>query len=380
MWLRLTLVRMLGRDTSLHTEASQMNDHNAYLPGRLASPLVTLETDARADPRIVAAIKAAGGFAPGVSAIRPDATYEECLDFCRAFEDAGSVNHKALLDALPILDTVHRSTETIAGIDGNRITLYVHRPKSAPRRMPCVVHLHGGGMVLATAADPNYVRWRDNLAHAGVLAVGVEFRNGGGRLGNHPFPAGLNDCAAAVQWTHVNRDALGISNIVISGESGGGNLSIATALKANREGWVAQISGVFSMCPYISGAYASPPPQLLSLFENDGYVIDCALMAVLTRVYDPTGAHANNPLAWPLVAQPAELQGLPPHVISVNELDPLRDEGLAFYRKLVRAGVSAVAQTLHGTTHGGDMVFADITPEVYQHTLRSLCSFAASCA
>ena len=357
-----------------------MSDYQAYLPGRLANPLTTLETDARADPRIVAAIKAAGALASRVSALRPDATYEECLAFCQAFEDAGAVNNKALLDALPILDTVQRATETIAGADGNRITLYVHRPKTAPRPVPCVVHLHGGGMVLATAADPNYVRWRDNLASSGVLVVGVEFRNGGGRLGNHPFPAGLNDCAAAVQWAHANRAALGISNVVISGESGGANLSIATALKANAEGWVGQISGVFAMCPYISGAYANPPPHLLSMFENDGYMIDCALMAVLTRVYDPTGAHANNPLAWPLAAQEAELRGLPPHVISVNELDPLRDEGLAFYRKLVRAGVPAVAQTVHGTTHGGDMSFPDITPEVYQHTLRSLCSFAASCA
>ena len=67
-----------------------------------------------------------------------------------------------------------------------------------------------------------YVRWRDELAASGLCVVGVEFRNAAGKLGNHPFPAGLNDCASGAQWAYQNKDALGISNVVISGESGGG--------------------------------------------------------------------------------------------------------------------------------------------------------------
>jgi acetyl esterase/lipase len=285
-----------------------------------------------------------------------------------------------LLATLPKFDTVEKYTETITGTDGNPITLHIHRPKGVAGKVPCVVHTHGGGMVIMAATDPMFVRWRDSLADAGVLTIGVEFRNGGGRLGNHPFPAGLNDCASAVQWVHGQRDALGISSIVISGESGGGNLCIATTLKARREGWVDQIDGVFASCPYISGAYAEPPPALLSLYENDGYMLACEQMVALAKVYDPTGEHRNDPLAWPLSARPDDLAGLPPHVISVNELDPLRDEGLAFYRKLVRAGVAAVARTVHGTPHAGDLSYPDVTPEVYQDTLRSLKGFAASLA
>jgi acetyl esterase/lipase len=49
----------------------------------------------------------------------------------------------------------------------------------------------------------------------------------------------------------------------------------------------------------------------------------------LAKAYNPDGANAHNPLAWPLNAQRVDLEGLPPHVISVDELDPLRDEGLA---------------------------------------------------
>jgi acetyl esterase/lipase len=50
---------------------------------------------------------------------------------------------------------------------------------------------------------------------------------------------------------------------------------------------------------------------------------------------------ARNPLAWPGMAQPDDVRGLPPVVISVNECDPLRDEGIGFYRLLLESGVSA---------------------------------------
>ena len=279
---------------------------------------------------------------------------------------------------MPDFPTVSTSIETIKGVDDNDITLHVHQPAERSDALPCVVHTHGGGMVLMTAEDPGFVRWRNSLAALGMVVIGVEFRNGGGRLGNHPFPAGLNDCASAAQWTFANKDRLGISSMVISGESGGGNLCIATALKANREGWIDQIDGVYALCPYISGAYANPPVELLSLSENDGYMLNGEMMGALVKVYDPNGDHAANPLAWPLQAGPDDLQGLPPHVISVNELDPLRDEGLAFYRKLLAAGVSAIGRTVHGTPHAGDVSFPDIVPDVFQESARSLHGFAAS--
>ncbi|MDH3687657.1 MAG: alpha/beta hydrolase fold domain-containing protein, partial [Myxococcales bacterium] len=235
-----------------------MNDLKAHLPGRLADPTRSLETDPRADPRIVAAMVAVGGLAPGLEPLAADASYEECLAYCNTFEELDAKSHPALFDAMPAFEDVEQSTETLQGPDGNDVTLYVHRPREVAGPLPCIVHTHGGGMVLMTAADPNYVRWRGSLASLGMVVVGVEFRNGGGSLGNHPFPAGLDDCARAVQWVHENRAALGISKLVVSGESGGGNLALATTLKARREGWVDVIDGVFAMCPYIHGGYADP--------------------------------------------------------------------------------------------------------------------------
>ena len=65
-------------------------------------------------------------------------------------------------------------------------------------------------------------------------------------------------------------------------------------------------------------------------------------------------------------------------MISVNQLDPLRDEGLAYYVKLAAAGVSAVSRTVNGTCHAGDCLFFDAIPDVVQATLRDIKGFADS--
>lgn len=349
------------------------------LAGRLGTPTMVLRDDPRADPRMIAAMVPIGlDGAPEVLPFDSTAPMDVLLGYCDAAElGFGGLGGIFAASAPPIAG-VSTSTEVITGVDGNSINLYLHRPDNTSEPLPAIVHLHGGAMVLLTAADIGYVRWRNELAATGLVVIGVEFRNGGGALGPHPFPAGLNDCTSALQWVNDNKARLGISKVIVSGESGGGNLSIATTLKAKQEGRLSQIDGVYAQCPYISGVYAKKPPELVSLHENDGYFIDCQQMGVMVRLYDPDASNATNPLAWPYHATTTDLVGLPPHVISVNELDPLRDEGLAYYRKLLAAGVSAVGRTVHGTCHAGDCLFRDAMPDVYLSTVRDIHGFASS--
>ncbi len=347
------------------------------LPGRLGNPDLTLDTDPRTDPRLVAVMAPLGMGArtppSGLTVADPIELLHEQTD---AQEEGMGLVMAALFAEMPELGGIERRTEVIRGLDGNDVTLYVHRPAGVSGPLPCILHLHGGGMTILEAAGPHYVRWRDELAATGLVVVGVEFRNAGGKLGRHPFPAGLRDCSAALQWVAANDRALGVSGIVVSGESGGGNLTLATALLAKQEGRIDLIDGVYAQCPYISNAYTDPPAELVSLHENDGYFISSESMILLAHLYDPTGDHAANPLAWPWHASLDELRGMPPHVISVNELDPLRDEGLAYYRKLLAAGVSAVGRTVNGTCHAADMIFRGALPDVYTATVRDISSFA----
>jgi acetyl esterase/lipase len=350
------------------------------LPGRLGRPDLQLRDDPRADPRMLAAMAPIGmDVQPPPAPVGLDSEMDAVLAFIAESEQAFDGMFEAVGSDPSPLPGVERTVEVIKGVDGNDITLYVHRPAGAGgATLPGLLHLHGGGMVMLEAAGPSYRRWRDELAAAGMVVVGVEFRNGAGKHGPFPFPAGLNDCASALAWVGENKARLGIGKLVVSGESGGGNLTLATALKAKADGRLGLVDGVYAQCPYISGRYVDKDPALVSLYENDGFMIDCAMAGALVRAYDPTGENRTNPLAWPYHAETGDLAGLPPHVISVNELDPLRDEGLAYHRKLLRAGVSSVGRTVNGTCHAGDCIFAEAMPDVYRATIRDIKGFADS--
>lgn len=356
---------------------------DAKLPGRLGDPTLELRSDPRSDPRMIAALAPfqldQAGPPPPIDATAPRAAQ---LGFLDELEKGFGSVFAALLDGLPAINGVIESQVTITGVDGNDITLFISRPATPTGPLPGVLHLHGGGMVFLSAAGPEYVHFRNAIAKTGAVVVGVEFRNGAGVLGPHPFPAGLNDCSAALRWVDENRADLGISSLAIVGESGGANLSLATALAAKRDGHLGCVDGVYALVPYISGLYGAAEAQrvreLPSLVENDGYLLSCALTSVMAAVYDPAGGHATDPLCWPYHATVDELRGLPPHFISVNELDPFRDEGLAYLRKLEQAGVRTGSRTVGGVCHAADIILPVHMADIYADTITSVHDFIYS--
>lgn len=300
-------------------------------------------------PEVAAAL---ASFGLDGTAVPPAVSASDDLEVVLAAVREADQGFQGLYDTIDLSlpgdsDDVDTSIETIAGVEGHTVTLHIIRPRGVAGPLPGVVYTHGGGMAILTTDNPVHRRWCTDIALAGAVVVMVDYRNACLGEAHHPFPTGVEDCLAGVLWADDHRVELGLSSLVVQGESGGGNLAIATALLAKRRGRIDAIDGVYASVPYISGGYGWDRDRRLaelpSLVENDGYFILCEQMDLLVRAYDPQGEHSEDPIAWPYHASIEELRGLPPFVISVNELDPLRDEGIAFARRLALAEVPVAA-------------------------------------
>ena len=180
-----------------------------------------------------------------------------------------------------------------------------------------------------------------------------------------PFPAGLNDCVSGLKWVHANAAKLGIdpAKIVISGESGG-SLTLATALKLKQDGDIGLVKGLYALCLYIAGQWPLENP---SSTENNGILLDLHNNRGAMG-YGIEAFKARDPLAWPGFATAEDVKGLPLTVISVNECDPLRDEGIGFYRLLIHNGVAARCCQVMGTIHGTEIFPSIRCPDIQPAT------------
>lgn len=217
------------------------------------------------DPRLVAQLEASG-FAVADPAIgdTESSSPHEILNFLEGIL-RGNINAAAAVAPTRRITTTE---EDIAAGD-HSVPILISRPHGSESvTLPCVVHLHGGGMAVLDARSEGYMSWRENLAAKDVVVVGVDFRNSAGIRGPHPYPAGLDDCVAALEWTVRNKRQLNVSSIVLQGESGGGNLVLATALRTKES--ACRPDGVYAMCPFICGKYDDQARSLYhSLNEND---------------------------------------------------------------------------------------------------------------
>ena len=344
-------------------------------PGRLGNKDLTVNEDIRINQNLLQAMKKIGlDGVPPAPTVNYESSSEEIQDYGNGLEPLYRGVFKDLFSPVELPEGLINDTKTIKGEDGNEVKLYITKPAYTSGDIPGILHLHGGGMAIQTAYDSNYVYWRHKLASTGLIVIGVDFRNTAGELGNHPFPAGLNDCVSALKWVFENKKDLGISKIIVSGESGGGNLSIATSLKAKQDGISNYIDGVYAQCPYISNLYGKGNTELKSLTENDTYFLRGDMLGLMASLYD--GIESKNPIAWPYHADASMLEGLPPHSITVNELDPLRDEGLFFSRKLEEAGVSVSTKIIRGTVHAAENIFPLDIPSIHNQAIQDIKNFS----
>jgi acetyl esterase/lipase len=334
--------------------------------------------DPRIDPRIKAGM---GAFGP-IAAVRDATSREQLLE--EAGTEAAVAQRTLVTTFLRMCDTEEiapsvglRVTEqtVVSEPDGNKINIRFIRP-DGDDVVPCVYYIHGGGMQTMSCYDGNYRAWGRIIAAEGVAVAMVDFRNALTPSSVDevaPFPAGLNDCVSGVRWVAANHAELGVdpSRIVVAGESGGGNLTLATGLRLKQDGDLGIIRGLYALCPYIAGIW--PLPENPSSTDNNGILLD---------LHNNRGAMAygidelerRNPLAWPGFATEDDVRGLVPTMISVNECDPLRDEGVGFYRLLLRAGVDARCRQVMGTIHGTE-ILPMLCPEISRETAASIALF-----
>lgn len=336
-----------------------------------------LNDDPRVDPRIKLLMGAmpiaSGSDAANREEILAQANLPEAiesLEQLRAMFEMVDNEEVAPSDGLTISDH-----EFVSQPDGNTIKIQFIRPEStAP--LPCVYYIHGGGMQSMSCYYGIYRAWGKIIAAQGVAVAMVDFRNcvtPSSAPEVAPFPAGLNDCVSGLRWLTTQGDALGIDieHIIVAGESGGGNLTLATGLQLKQDGDLGLIRGLYALCPYIAGSW--PQDRYPSSIENNGLLLDLHNNRGAMS-YGIEAFESQNPLAWPGFASEEDVKDLPPTVISVNECDPLRDEGIEFYRLLLRAGVHARCRQVMGTIHGTE-IFPVACPDISRETAGSIAQF-----
>jgi acetyl esterase len=223
------------------------------------------------------------------------------------------------------------------------IPVRIYTPRVATEK-PCGITLycHGGGFVLGDLDAYDSV-CRTICHDSKNILVSVDYR----LAPEHPFPAAVDDCYAALSWTADNAAELGgdPQKIAVCGDSAGANLAAVLTLLARERG--PKICYQVLIYPVTS----AKPGDLPSHSEfGEGYVLSRKAMQSFNHHYFGESGEASDFRGAPLQAD--ELSDLPPALILVGGYDVLRDDGVAYADRLIAAGTSATLIEYHGLSHG----------------------------
>ncbi|MEV7194167.1 alpha/beta hydrolase [Streptomyces sp. NPDC093510] len=211
---------------------------------------------------------------------------------------------------------------------------------------PTVVFFHGGGYTVC-GLDSHDATARALAARSGATVVSVDYR----LAPEHRFPAAVDDAYAAL--CRAAEESPGA--LVTAGDSSGGGLATAVALRARDLGGPAVALQIL-LYPVLDAAQ-----NTASYRENaKGYFLTAAHMRWFWEQYLGPDGDGTHPLASPLRA--TDLTGLPPAHLVTAGCDPLRDEGLAYAERLRAAGVG-VTLSHHPRMFHGFLGFPDVLPE-----------------
>jgi acetyl esterase len=204
-----------------------------------------------------------------------------------------------------------------------------------------IVYFHGGGWVIANL-DVYEPSCRALCNAADCIVVSVAYR----QAPEHKYPAAVEDAYAATQWVmaNVKRWNGDPSHVAVAGESAGGNLATVACLKARFEG------GRMPVAQLLIYPVTDSRMNTASFREHaDAKPLNAAMVPWFWHHYLENEAQGLEPYASPM--QAPDLSGMPPAIVITAEIDPLRDEGEAYAKRLTMAGVPVQMTRYDGVTH-----------------------------
>ena len=237
--------------------------------------------------------------------------------------------------------------------------------------LPVVVYYHGGGWSVGDLDTHEGVA-RAHAIGAEAIIVSVDYR----LAPENPFPAGVEDAWAALQWVAEHAAELGgdPARIAVAGDSAGGNLSAVVTQRARDNGGPAL---AFQLLWYPS---TTADMSLPSMSENvDAPILDRDVVAAFLHWYLPAGMDITEPASLPPTLAPAntaDLSGLPPAYIGTAEHDPIRDDGARYAELLAAAGVPVELHNSPTMVHAF-VNFAAVVPAAAEATDRGLAALRA---
>jgi acetyl esterase len=210
---------------------------------------------------------------------------------------------------------------------GGALRVRLYRPREG--RLPVVLFIHGGGWTV------NDVDTHDDLCRrlakrSGWLFASVDYR----KAPEHKHPAALEDALLAYRWLLDNAESIGCdaSRTALVGESSGA--MIAASLTVLLRDLGAPLPGHQVLAYPVTDSFDRWPSYTE---RGSGYILDRALLRWYFDHFLPNGSTDGQPYLVPLATE--DLSGLPRALVLTAEFDPLRDEGVAYAKRLAEAGV-----------------------------------------
>ena len=228
--------------------------------------------------------------------------------------------------------------------DGGTIALRVYRPDNAAGPRPTALFIHGGGFVAGSLQGYD-IPLRHLALRSGWQVAAIDYR----LAPEHPFPAAVHDCAAALMVLLTEPD-VEAGRMAVIGDSAGGCLAAVTARRARDAGLPLALQVM--LYPNTDLRPDGDLPEGTSYPSRAAYDGAIVRMDELHRSLDLYCGAVDRTLpdVSPLLAR--DLAGLCPALVMTNAIDPLRDEGEAYARRLRDAGVPVEAERLEGMIHG----------------------------